>query len=695
MTTTISLPLHSPIPKPPDSTRRSVLLVGNPNAGKTSLFNQLTGLRAKTANFPGTTVEYRKGNMRRNGMDVELVDLPGLYSLNQGMDEERIARDAITGQIPHLAKPSAVIVLLDASRLERNLFLASQVLDLGVPVIIALNMVDLAHREGIGINKKKLCQELGCPVIPIVARTGWGINKLASAVQQMLKDQQHAAIATHQPTSCSIGCSGCPFQARYDWAEEIGQRVTRRKGVSSSDRTQWIDRKLTHPVTGIAAFMMVMFCMFMLIFWIAQYPMGMVEWLFENLGGLVTWGTEQLATQLPAGTLQNILVNDIHSLLVDGVIGGVGGILVFLPQICILFFFLSLLEDTGYMARAAFVMDRLMRKVGLPGKAFVPMLSAHACAVPAIMSTRSIEDKRDRLVSILVLPLLSCSARIPIYAMIVTLLFSHRPVLASALFTGAYLLGIGAMLAMALVFKRTILPGETRPLILELPSYKLPSLKNATRMMIDRAMIFVRKAGTVILVASIVLWALAHFPNSEPPTQALALQQQAHVLAQQGQESQAQTMRGQANDLIAQSRLRNSYAGIIGHAVEPVMRPLGFDWKMNIGIISSFAAREVFVSTMSIVYGVGAGTADDEPSALYDTLKNQTRQTNNLPVFDVPTCVSLLIFYVLAMQCMSTLAITRRETGSWKWPVFQFVYMSALAYTGSFIAFQSLSAILS
>lgn len=283
MTATLSLPQHPKMSDPPDSTRQSVLLVGNPNAGKTSLFNQLTGLRAKTANFPGTTVEYRKGTMRRGGMDVELVDLPGLYSLNQGMDEERIARDAITGQNPHLTKPSAVIVLLDASRLERNLFLASQVLDLGVPVVIALNMVDLAHREGIGINKKKLCQELGCPVVPIVARTGWGIDKLTAVIQRVLKEAFHASGAKLQETGCSIGCGGCPFQARYDWAEEIGQRVTRRTGPAPSERTRWIDQRLTHPVMGVVAFMAVMFFVFTLIFWIAQYPMDMVQWIFDNM----------------------------------------------------------------------------------------------------------------------------------------------------------------------------------------------------------------------------------------------------------------------------------------------------------------------------------------------------------------------------------------------------------------------------
>lgn len=691
--TTISLPKHPDASAPPQAQRPTILLIGNPNAGKTSLFNQLTGLRAKTANFPGTTVEYRKGIMRHEGMQADLIDLPGLYNLTQGLDEERISVDAIAGKIPSLPKPSAIILLIDASRLERNLFLASQVIELGVPTVIALNMIDIAHREGIGINKKKLCQELGCPVVPIVALNGWGVDKLTATLQSTLRDVFHSSGEKIQAAGCSIGCSGCPFQARYDWAEEIGQKVTRRTGTTPSERTQWIDQKLTHPVLGVMAFMGVMFVVFLLIFWIAQYPMDMVEWLFEDLGGAVTWGIGLLAAQLPAGWLQSFLTQEVRSLLVDGIIGGVGGILVFLPQIGILFFLLSLLEDTGYMARAAFVMDRMMRRVGLPGKAFVSMLSAHACAVPAIMSTRAIEDKRDRLVSILVLPLLSCSARIPIYAMIVALLFPHQPVKAAVLFTGAYLLGIVAMLVMALLFKRTILPGETRPLILELPSYKLPSLKNAFRMMIDRSMIFIRKAGTIILIASIALWILANYPYDGPSKEAVALQTQAQVLENNGQAEQAAELQSQADHLITQDRLDNSFAGMLGHAFEPITRPLGFDWRMNIGIISSFAAREVFVSTMSIVYGVGAETADNQPALLYDTLKGQKRQGSNLPVFDMATCVSLLIFYVLAMQCMSTLATTKRETGGWKWPVFQFAYMTVLAYGGSLVAFQVISAL--
>jgi ferrous iron transport protein B len=444
-------------------------------------------------------------------------------------------------------------------------------------------------------------------------------------------------------------------------------------------RTEAIDAVLTHPVVGVIAFFMVMFLIFATIFWIAQYPMDWIETFFTQAGQLVSavvperWG-------------------DLRSLLTDGVIGGVGGMLVFLPQICILFFFLSLLEDTGYLARAAFVMDRLMRKVGLPGKAFVPMLSAHACAIPAIMASRVIDDKRDRLVTILVLPLMTCSARIPVYAMVVALLFRGHPVQSAMVFTVAYSLGIIAALTMAFLFKKTILKGESKPLVLELPSYKLPSLRNALLTMYDRALIFIRKAGTIILLISIALWALAKYPKSDAPATALDLAAQARVLAAAGQSDAAAELNDQAELLTAQHALANSFAGRAGQLFEPVLRPLGFDWRIGVGIISSFAAREVIVSTLAIVYGVGADTADDSPETLYDRM-NAARRADGTPVFTTATCWSLLVFYVLAMQCLPTQAITRRETNSRKWPAFQFVYMTVLAYVSSLLVYQVLSAL--
>ena len=650
-----------------------IALIGNPNAGKTTLFNALTGLRAKTANFPGTTIERRIGRAQFGGQSVQLLDLPGLYSVAGLTAEERVARDALTGALPGQTKPDVVLLLIDATNLERNLYLASQVLELGVPTVVALNMVDLAEKASIEIDAEQLSRELGCPVVPIVARDGRGITELAAEVSAVV----HTRVVPRplQAVPSAEACAGCAFKARYDWADDVGTRCSGGRPVTHGRRTDRIDRVLTHPWVGVAAFLTVMFVVFALIFWVADYPMGWIE------GGFAAAG-DALGAVLPDGYAK--------SLLVEGVIGGVGGVLVFLPQICILFFFLSLLEDTGYLARAAFVMDRLMRRVGLPGKAFVPMISAHACAIPAIMSTRVIDDRRDRLVTMLVLPLFSCSARIPVYAILTALLFPGQPTQAALAFTAAYTLGIVAALGMAFMFKRTILKGESRPLVLELPGYKLPSLKNALLATWDRARIFVRRAGTVILVVSIVLWALATFPESAPPADAAALLDQAAEAAAAGDAATAEELTASAERRIAQSGLANSFAGRVGRLIEPVIAPLGFDWQIGVGILSSFAAREVIVSTLAVVYGVGESAAEDEPRTLTDTLATATRSDGSL-VYTTATSASLLVFYVLAMQCLSTQAITRRETGGWRWPLVQLGYMSVLAYVASLLTFQGLT----
>lgn len=671
-----------------------VALVGNPNAGKTTLFNALTGLRAKTANFPGTTIEHRRGRLWRHDRPVDLLDLPGLYGLSTSTSEERVARDAVLGEHPGLPKPQAIILLIDAMHLERNLFLASQVVDLQQPTIVALNMIDLARSSGIKIDANALSLELGCPVVPISARTGEGIDQLRLTLARMLDP---AALPVRPPAVCSAACSGCKFQQRYDWAESIGAKVIQSHGRARGRKTEAIDQVLTHPLVGLLAFFGVMAIVFFTIFWIAEYPMTGIEWLFGEVGGGLAAALDSLVERLPETALaRNWIADDLKSLLVEGIIGGVGGVLVFIPQIAILFFFLSLLEDTGYLARAAFVMDRLMRRVGLPGKAFVPLLSAHACAVPALMACRTIDNRRDRMVTMLVLPLLSCSARIPVYAMIVALLFPSDPLKASLLFAGAYLLSILATLAMAWVFKKSLMKGETAPLVLELPSYKLPNLKNAFFAMIDRSLVFVRNAGTTILVASVILWALAYYPKSDPSADVQQVHQQAETVRRQAAVAatsdetaklnrQADDLADQADRLHAQQSLANSLAGRIGHFIEPAIRPLGYDWQVGIGLLSSFAAREVFVSTLAIVYGVGSDAADEDPDRLYDTMRQATRSDGS-PVFTAATAVSILVFYVLAMQCVSTLAILRRETGSWKWPLFQFAYMTLLAYGGAFVA---------
>lgn len=652
-----------------------VVLLGNPNAGKTTLFNALTGLRAKTANFPGTTVAHRVGTLARGEFRAHLVDLPGLYSLNPTTMEERIAAEAFLGGTPHLHKPDAAIVVADATNLERNLFLVSQVLEHETPVVVALNMIDAADAEGIRIDVEGLARELGCPVVPVSAKTGLGLDSLVGALERVLNGDVVRIPMIQQSIACHA-CSTCPFQNRYTWTESVAGRFVRHPGTARNARTEAIDRALTHPIGGLIAFFGVMALMFYLIFHLASVPMDLIDHLFVTLGNAV-------ADFVPEG--------DFQSLLVNGIIGGVGGILVFLPQICILFFFLALLEDTGYLARAAFVMDRLMRRIGLPGKAFVPLLSAHACAIPAIMATRVIEDRRDRLVTILIAPLMTCSARIPVYTMVIALIFPNSPGLAALTFMGAYGIGIFAGLLAAFVLKRTILPGETRPLVLELPNYRIPSLRTALWHTYDQARMFVKQAGTLILLISIILWALATYPKSDPPPRALELRAEAAALAEAGQVDEAAAAEQEAAFLEEQHALANSLAGRIGHWIEPLIEPLGFNWQIGIGIVSSFAAREVIVSTLAVVYGVGADRAEEEPSSLYDSLR-KARRADGTPVFTIATGFSLLMYYILAAQCLPTQAVTRKETGSWKWAAFQLLYMTAIAYLAALATYQLLRA---
>jgi len=649
----------------------TLALVGNPNAGKTTLFNALTGLRAKTANFPGTTVERKVGRLHLDRKQIVVLDLPGLYSLDSNSPDEKLAADALQGKLEHTA-PNAVLVVVDATNLERNLFLASQVLELRCPVVVALNMMDMARRDGIRIDVAKLREELGCVVVPVSARNGEGLPDLKQELNRLVNGAMPEAV-DHVDPHCA-GCTGCTFQARYEWTEQISTRVMDPVIIQRSAWTDKLDDYFTHPVVGVVVFHVVMLVLFALIFWVAQIPMALIDHLFASIQG---W----TASLIPPG--------DVQSLVSDGIVGGVGGILVFLPQICILFFALSLLEDTGYLSRAAFVMDRIMRRLGLPGKAFVPLLSAHACAIPAIMATRVIENPRDRLVTILVAPLLACSARIPVYAMVTALLFPHSPLKAALVFTGAYAMGVATALGMALLFRRTILPGESKPLMIELPPYRVPALRTALLHTFDRAKIFVKQAGTIILAISLVLWALSYYPKSGPPLAATALTAQAAQMAQSGNTNQAAELRDQAGRLTAQHSLQNSFAGKVGHVIEPVIAPLGYDWQIGIGIISSFAAREVIVSTLAIVYGVGKDAAESNRTSLYDTLR-QAKRTDGTPIFNTATCASLLVFYILAAQCLSTTAVVRRETNSWKWPLFQIAYMSGLAYLAALLVYQGL-----
>jgi ferrous iron transport protein B len=687
-----------------------VALVGNPNTGKTTLFNKLTGLRAKTANFPGITVDLRSGRIKLRSNFVEMIDLPGLYSLEAVSPEEKVTVNALAGSRAQTPVPDVVVLVLDATNLERNLVLASEVLDLRLPTIVALNQIDAARAADIRIDISKLSEELNCQVVPVSARTGEGLEALRGVVDDTLLGKLPILSQNHQ--SCTVGCTGCTFAARFDWAERVSD-ANIQVPPTQGRRTDAIDRILTKPIIGVAAFLSVMLVVFYLIFSLASVPMDMVDGVFGAVGayaeqlvpeesvqpGLwfgavfvlsmslfaagyaaagISWSRKSSVAAIAIAITVSLLpVDDFRSLLVDGIIGGVGGVIIFLPQICILFFFISLLEDSGYMARAAFVMERLMQFVGLPGKAFVPMLSAHACAIPGIMAARVIENWRDRLVTILVLPLLTCSARLPVYTMIAALLFSDSPFNAAMVFVGAYVLGIAAALFSAWCLKKTILRGKPVPLVIELPAYRVPSLRNALATVIDRGTVFVRQAGTVILMISVILWALATYPKLPPANVANV----ANVIS--GQST--------ADEAVAQEALAYSFAGRAGRLVEPIFRPLGFDWKINVGVLTSFAAREVVVSTLAIVYGIGEDSAEDE-ATLVETLRRQTRPDGS-PVFTKATGFSLLVFFVLAMQCLPTQAVTKRETGSWKWAVFQLVYMSAMAYVAALVTFQSCTAL--
>jgi ferrous iron transport protein B len=693
-----------------------VVLTGNPNSGKTTVFNALTGLRARVGNYAGVTVERKEGRFQSSPPDLPLtvLDLPGTYSLSPQSLDEQIARDVLFHRLPDVPAPSVVVVVVDASNLERNLYFATQVMELGYPTIIALNMVDVAETIGQKINADQLAAELGTPVAAIVASTGEGLRQLqqkiieavraktarpaprlfcdlpaacqaevgamaatlarhdgrspawlqaeallvlsddkflAGAAERFEADiRQDAAAARQRLEGAGIDWRGAAIEARYARIAVIHQRVATAAGTPSETLSDRIDRVVTHKIWGMAIFVGIMALMFLTIFSFAQMPMNGLQWLFRVGGDFV-------GRHIPPG--------DLKALLVKGVIQGVGAVVVFLPQICLLFLFIGLLEDTGYMARAAFLMDRLMSKVGLHGKSFIPMLSSFACAIPGIMAARTIETRADRLVTILVAPLMSCSARLPVYTLLIAACMPRRIVAESVTMLSMYLLGIVIALAMAWLFKKTLLKGETPMLVMELPPYKRPLLRTVLRHTWDRSKLFLRRAGTVILGINILLWFLASYPRHDETPHARELD-----AAQAG------------------ARLRGSYAGQAGRLLEPVIAPLGFDWKMGIGIVSSFAAREVFVSTMSIVYNVAEGTDEDTHTQGLAQVLRQQRRPDGRPVYSTLTCVTLMVFYVLALQCVSTVAVVRRETNSWKWPLFQWVYMGVLAWVLAFITYQ-------
>ena len=649
----------------------TIALAGNPNAGKTTLFNSLTGLNQKVANYPGVTVERKDGVWNLDPeLSATLIDLPGLYSLDATSLDEQIARDVLTGSLDNVAKPDVVVSVVDATNLERNLYLATQLFEYGIPVVIALTMIDVFEKQKHEIEIDKLSSNLGVPVIAVNAKGDRGIAELSKAVRSVVGTKPVIPIALnghHQ------NGDNAKIFARYNFISDAVQDAVRHNDKREHRISEKIDRVLTNKIFGLAILVLILLTVFQAIFSWATLPMDLLEQGFGAIG-------DGVRALLPAGILADLLV--------DGIIAGVGGVLVFLPQILLLFLFISILEDTGYLARAAFLLDKLMSRVGLHGKAFLPLMSSFACAIPGIMATRTIENKRDRFATILIAPFMSCSARLPVYTLMIGAFFAGQTVfgfvsLGAVLMLAMYSLGIVVALIVAFILKRTLLKAPPPPFIMELPPYRMPSIRTVFQNMLTRAWLFVKRAGTVILAISIILWALMYFPRSEP---AIAVPELTQAEAAQDPAT------GRPGDpavelaLPESEQLRNSFAGKLGHAIEPVIRPLGFDWKIGVALIASFAAREVLVSTLSIIYNVGKDE-NEESETLISAIRN-AKDDNGRIVWTPLTALTLMVFFVLAMQCMSTVAIVRRETNSWSWTLFMVGYMTGLAYLAAFVTYQ-------
>ena len=798
-----------------------VALVGNPNTGKTTLFNTLAGMRQRVGNYPGVTVETKKGQFRHQERTFEVIDLPGTYSLAPRSPDEMVAVDVILGQQKNEAKPDVVISIVDASNLERHLYLTTQVLELGVPVVVALNMIDVAESQGIRIDATKLSEQMGVPVVPIQANRGRGTDDLCAAVSKCLEEhaensQVRKAVNFPEPVESEVENlksefalneppfvlrrslfdidgetekrlishhgpkikdhliaarqrlteAKCPVPAvearhRYGWIRQVTTGCIEKPNVRRVTWTDRLDHVLTHRVFGTLIFLALMFLVFQSIF---SWAGPLMDWIDAGKGAL--------AELVEA----NMSIGPLRSLIVSGIIEGVGGVIIFLPQIVILFGFVAILEDCGYMARAAFLMDKLMAKCGLSGKSFIPMLSSVACAVPGIMAARVIENPRDRLATILVAPLMSCSARMPVYVLFIAAFLSPAQgfswwIPGVTLFA-MYMIGFIVAPLVAWLLKGTLIRGETPVFVMEMPTYKFPSFKSVGLRMFDAGWMFVRRAGTLILASMIVIWALLYFPNQDENGK--SYEKQIAALSEKAEDSKDAAK--QINELNQQWRT-NSYLGKAGKAIEPTVEPLGWDWRIGMAALASFPAREVFVGTMGIIYSEGDdtegdsfednmtgklqtqpkvrkvnGSIDGNPDELkfsmqknktYTvkvrseefnpklmvkdsqgnavTLKSETKEKNaselqfspkqtgsytvvvdsashtkqgdysctvSAPLFSVPVALSVMVFFALCCQCVSTLAIIRRETNSWFWTIFTFVYMTVLAYVGAFLTYQ-------
>ena len=736
----------------------TVALIGNPNTGKSTLFNALSGFRALTGNYPGVTVEKKLGKTKCGERPVDLIDLPGTYSLSPRTLDEMVAVDVLLGRQEGTAPPDVVVCIVDASNIERNLYLVSQVLDLGLPCVLVLNMADVAASRGVTIDDKALSRRLGLPVVRTEAHRKRGIDDLRQAIletaergpiprprvfpeafaaeceqlqsrltelgeretpyyllERLLLDvggyleshflesaaaplREHLAAARERLAAAGCRVPAVEARVRYQWARQVLDQIATRPATRPVTFSDKLDQVLTHRFSGLAIFAALMFVIFQAIYTLGDRLMGYFE-TGQN------WIGEQAASLIPAGPLQ--------SLVVDGVIAGVGSVLVFLPQIVILFFFIALLEDCGYMARAAFLMDKLMTKIGLSGKSFVPLMSSFACAIPGVMATRVIENRRDRMVTILIAPLMSCSARTPVYLLLIAAFVPATAWLGGWItLQGLALFGItffGALVAVpvAWILKKTLFKGETPPFVMELPSYKWPSPRNVFHRVYESGKSFVTRAGTLIFATNVLIWAAGYFPGDHREVDALDAQIATLTEAPPANTSQTEDptdppkqespdnsaapnpeveqLQARKNELLSQLQ-EQSFLGRMGKAIEPVVRPLGWDWRIGIGVLASFPAREVIVSTLGTIYSQGGEVESDDPG-LQSALQSAT-WPDGRPVYNLPVAVSIMVFFALCAQCGSTLMVIRRETNSWWWPFFTFGYMTALAYVGALVTYQ-------
>jgi ferrous iron transport protein B len=604
------------------SVYRNVAVVGPPNAGKTTLFNRLTGLRQRVGNFPGVTVEHHTGAYKLDsGEEVALIDLPGVYSLNPKSEDERVTVDVLNGEMPDVERPEAIILVLDSNNLNRHLILAGRVIALGLPTLVLLNMADELHKQGGQVDVLPLARQLGTPVALVSAATGEGLEAVANFLR-----------ATPQaPEPMELPIFGDPRHCR-EWAVRTGMQARYRRGATP-EWTRRLDSIFLHKLWGGVIFAVVIIGVFQTIFSLGQPASDLLQEVLDK-GGV------KMGALLPSGILSSLLIN--------GVWKGAGSVLVFLPQIMLLFLVIGILEDSGYLARAAVISDKVMARVGLNGKSFIPLLSAYGCAVPAIMATRTIENKRDRIATILIAPFMTCSARLPVYTMVIAAFIPNRPVLGALVGTRAvamlslYIAGFGMAVLTAKALKSSVLRSRNAAFIMELPPYRWPMWRSLGLRLMDRGKAFLFRAGTVILAVSVLLWALTYLPmhNGQPPV------------------------------------IGDSAIAKLGHFIEPAIKPLGFNWKIGVGLLSSFAAREVIIATMGTLHGVDpASHAMDMQEALHSDLSPAG-------------AIALLVFFAFAMQCMSTMAVVRRETNSWRWPIIQFCYMTTVAYVAAFLAYR-------